>query len=311
MFLDFVAYNIQNPGVKMRWAILLQGAAGCGKTFYSGLIAASLGSQHVGTPDNTVLSKDWTEWAEGKCVVCVEEIRCSGRNRFELMDKLKPYITNDVVTISRRHKDSYQIPNVTNYLMFTNHHDALVIDDSDRRYCIFKSEIQTRRQIERRGGDAYFDQLFGVFRYPGAIRRYFENRKICSTFLPNGRAPITKWRTSLIQLGKSDVQQVVEEIIDSPTPWVNSDLLSSKVLLDTINTDYENFKTKVNRRELSRVLSNMGFNMLDKRQSVKSSKHWLWVHDEADNVVKANPKQAIVDRIEVYNDIYDGGEDDE
>lgn len=305
ILLDYLSFCVQFPGRKIKWAILLQGAPGCGKTFFASLIAAALGDQHIGVPDNTVLTKEWTSWAEGKCLVCIEEIRASGKNRYELMDKLKPFISNDVVTINRKFKSEYVIPNVTNYLMFTNHHDALVIDDADRRYCVFRSEIQDRYQIAQVGGEHYFDKLFGILKWPGTIRKYFEEREISKTFKPDGRAPVTRWREDLIGLGKSETEQIIEEIYETPCPWINHDLVSSKILLDTINTDHMQSGRSISRRDLSRVLSNMGFIRQKKRESIRCDKHWLWVHQTADRAVKKNPKQEIIDRIDNYNDLYD------
>ena len=54
------------------------------------------------------------------------------------MIKLKAYISDPVVQIEPKGIDPYQINNISNYILFTNHRDAIIIEESDRRYAVFE-----------------------------------------------------------------------------------------------------------------------------------------------------------------------------
>ncbi len=297
IIMDYLAYNVQNPGQKINWAILLQGVQGSGKTFFAEVIGAVLGREHIGTPDMSILNQVWTDWAEAKCMIFIEEVRIASKNRFVIMDKLKPFITNPVVTIARRNVNAYQIPNVSNYMLFSNHKDAIAIDDTDRRYCIIISEIQTPEQIERRGGVKYFEKLFGILDKPGTLRAVLEDWEIHNSFVPKGRAPLTRSRASLVEINKNDGQLSVEDILeDCKSPYIQRDLLSGKVLLDTATCEV-GANLRMSRRDLSRLLTRMGYNNLG-RTKIKGELHTIWLHPEhADARTKRGPNKEIRRRI--------------
>lgn len=65
-----------------------------------------------------------------------EEVKFHGHNRYDVVNKLKPYIANNRVEKHGKGKDPGNILNVTNYLMLTNHEDAIPIEEGDRRYFV-------------------------------------------------------------------------------------------------------------------------------------------------------------------------------
>jgi hypothetical protein len=64
----------------------------------------------------------------------VEEMMAKARQ--EIMNKLKPMITEPWCTIREMYRPAYEQPNRFNFLFFSNHNNALLLDNSDRRYCI-------------------------------------------------------------------------------------------------------------------------------------------------------------------------------
>src|SRR5690606_5823414 len=144
LVIDFLAYNVQFPNERINWAMVVQGVEGAGKSWMHNLMAAVLGVKNVGPLTMQTLKADFTGWAEGKKMIFVEEIRIHGQSRFEMVDKLKPFLTNDVIEVHRKGKDAYSIPNVTNYVMFTNHFDALPLNENDRRFFVVSTSFQTK-----------------------------------------------------------------------------------------------------------------------------------------------------------------------
>lgn len=273
---DFLAFIVQNPGAKIRWAILLQGAEGCGKTYLSEVLSAVLGRQQVIALDNDAVSSSYNDWAYGHQVVSIEEIRVAGQNRHEIMNKLKPLITNTTITVNRKFYDTRNVFNNSNYLLFTNHHDALALNDGSRRYFVLKSPIQTKAQIEAMGGEAYFDRIFNALEAnaPG-LRAYLEQHPISPSFKPNGRAPVTTYLQQLIQDGASDTTASMRNIVeDSLQPLVRDDLLSSTTLMQMLEGQG---LSKVTAQHLASVLREDGWVRIGRFTLNDGQKHPLWI----------------------------------
>lgn len=239
--LDWMAYHVQHPGRKIRWAVLLQGTEGCGKSWLAEVMRAVLGQQHVKTVDCAALRQTWNEWAVGHQLVVLEEIRVRGHERHEVMNVLKPLITNPYISVNRRNTDNRECPNRTNYLLFTNHHDAIVITPGDRRYFVLESPLQTKEQVAalKTNDPDYFVRLFDLVTNHGPeLRHFFEEWQISPEFNPDSDAPETVYRTRLIDSGLNDTQAAVRDAIaTSETPLVQPDLLSREALLNILRTE--------------------------------------------------------------------------
>lgn len=276
--LDYLSYIVQNPGAKIRWAVLLQGVQGCGKTALATAMEAVLGSGHVKPVDVDAMQGGYNEWAYGAQLVTLEEVRVAGHNRHEVMNKLKPLISNDTVNINQKYRDSRKLDNRTNYLLFTNHHDALALTDDDRRYFVIKSALQTKAQVAALG-EKYFVRLFDMLRdYAGGLRHFLENREISATFQPNGHAPATKYLAELISDSSSEVGAAVKDILeDSTNKAVQPDLLSSSVLMQMLELAGIG---RCSPQHLAHVLREMGYMQAGRYYMPDGAKHPLWLRTD-------------------------------
>jgi len=144
---DFMAFHVQFPGRKIRWAILLQSVEGAGKTFLAEVMKAVLGTEHVKTISGAAIKSGYNEWSFGHQLIVLEEVRVAGTNRHEIMNALKPLVTNDDISINEKFRNNRQVQNISNYILFSNHHDALALTPGDRRYFVVKSPLQHKSQV--------------------------------------------------------------------------------------------------------------------------------------------------------------------
>ncbi len=270
----FMAHVVQRPGVKIRWALLIQSAEGGGKTVVADMLSAVLGPGHVKPIDGTALTGAWNEWAYGTQVVALEEVRVAGQNRHEVMNKLKPLITNDVVNINQRHRDSRSVPNRANFILFTNHHDALAVSNNDRRYCIIKSPLQTKAQVRALGGSDYFGPLYAMITSKAAgLRSYLEQVVIPDDFPTNGPAPDTSYMGELVQDAASEPMALLRELVaDGDNPLVRPDLVSGTVLGQMLNATCQQ---RVSSQYLATLLREEGYGSLG-RHTCGGVKHTVW-----------------------------------
>lgn len=273
--MDFLAFVVQHPGRKIRWAVLLQGVEGCGKTFLAEAMRAVLGAQHVRAVDSNAIHGQWNEWAHGAQLTTIEEIRVAGQSRHEVMNALKPLISNDVININQRHRDSRQVDNTTNYLLFTNHHDALVLSHGDRRYFVIKSAIQTKQQVLDLGNE-YFRNLFSMLQtHAGGLRAWFENWVISPRFDSDGHAPRTKYLQQLLQDTASDALIAIREaVMDNAHPLVSKDMVSSAALLNILEARLHP-KNMPSVQHLGSMLRDEGY-VNQGRVEVIGDRHTLW-----------------------------------
>jgi hypothetical protein len=274
IYIDFLAYIVQNPGKKIRWAPVLQGTQGCGKTFIAVCMKHVLGKRHVRKVEaSTVLQGNFNSWCFGSQVIFIEEVYVNGPNKYTIMNKLKPLISDDEVNMRALFKDDRTVDNITNYLMFSNHHDALAVKDEDRRYFIVESAMQQPEHVHALGGKEYFNNIFKIENNPTGLRALFEEWTISPDFSAQGRAPLTKYFQQLVDQVSTPLSSAIMELIqDDELPLVKKDLISLRSLRNALD-----FK-KVNAfsdNTLSIILREKGFKYYG-RKSVNKEKHTLY-----------------------------------
>lgn len=293
ILLDWLTFVYQNPGQRVNWALLLQGAQGTGKSYFAVMLQALMGDL-VTNLDPSAIAGRFTSWAFGSLVVVVEEVRISGQNKYEVMDRTKPFISNPTIQIEEKGRDHRTVPNFTSYFMLTNHKDALPLAAGDRRYCVMFSRVQSEEQLYRElggksGAENYFDALFSdLDRRPDAMAHFFANRQISEHFNARGRAPETRAKQMMMDVGMSPERLTLEDAISQfECPVINERLLDVTWLNALCGAeDIELPKT----RAISAILLEMGYEQIEgKRVKIqKTGKlHYVWCKPDAISKVDA------------------------
>lgn len=272
--LDFMAFQVQAPGRKIRWAALIQSAEGAGKTFLAEVMKAVLGAQHVKILDGNSIKSGWNEWCVGHQFIVIEEVKVSGTNKYEVMNNLKPLITNPTVAVSERFRNNREVVNISNYMIFSNHHDALALTPSDRRYFVIKSPLQTKQQVLALGGE-YFVKLFGFLRdHPGAMRAFLADWEISEDFDPDGHAPRTKYVQDMVNDTANELTATIRRmLLEGDTPLVQYDICSAAAIKAALHVD-EGIE-KVTAQAIAQVLREEGLVQAG-RHMIGNERHYLW-----------------------------------
>lgn len=221
MFLDWLSWVVQNPGRHANYAVLLQGVEGDGKSFFAELMRAVMGVSNVKMVNaDTIINSNFTGWAVGQCVCCVEEVRIvgsKGQDKWATVNKIKPFITNHVIEIHAKNKEPRNVVNTTSYLMFSNHKDALPMDDSSRRYMVLFSKWQRREDIMafEQENPTYYTKLYAAIEEsPGALRKWLLGHEQADGFNPVGAAPDTAARRVMINRSKPEYILALRQLIE-------------------------------------------------------------------------------------------------
>lgn len=215
--LDAIAFLVQNPGKRLNWAILLQGVEGDGKTWFAGLLSACLGPENVNNLVASSLEEKFSSWAEGSQVVFFEEIRLHGHNRYDVLNKVKPNITNRLISVRRMNTDVYPAINQSTYFLSTNFRDALPLDDNDSRYFILFSRYQSKETLADAIVDDpdYYQRLYDCLEHGGALRKWLLNHKINPRFSAAKRAPESQAKHEMVRYAMSEEVEAFREIMST------------------------------------------------------------------------------------------------
>lgn len=244
LFMNWLAWIVQNPGKLLKWAMVLQGVEGDGKSFWAFLLSAVMGPSNVRMLNAHVLEGSFTGWAHGQCVIVVEEPRLQGHNKYDVINRIKPLITNPIVEVHPKGKDPYNVDNTSNYYIPTNFRDALPINSNDRRYAVLFSRWQQRdalREFCEKNPDYYVELYRSIEQCAPAIRKWLLEHDVDEDF-PAGRdAPRTKAHNYMVKASQPDFIRELESVIaDDVHPEVSELLINATAVGDAmIGRDFE------------------------------------------------------------------------
>lgn len=299
IILDFCAFIVQRPGIKIPWAPLIQGAQGCGKTSIAECVGAAIGFPNRFIVSQGAMNSDFNEWRAGYQVCAIEELKSPGKSKQDMANKLKDAITNSTVSINQKFKDARCAPNVTNYFLFTNNHDAMYMEDSDRRYFVVESPLQHKHQVVAVTETGFFTELYAMVQeHAGAFRHFFLNHVISEDFPKNGPAPITRFRKSAIVEGKNPLQEAVEDLIDSDDLLIGSDVIHSKRLNDLTDRLIQR------NGKVSKYLKILGYQLYEDGQRflIGGERTTIWVHRQNYDVNGVLAEELLKERVGLMGD---------
>lgn len=233
MFLDWMAWIVQNPGKHANYSMLLQGVEGDGKSFFAEMMRAVMGVSNVTMLNAHIFESDFTDWAWGQCLACVEEIRLVKHSKYEVVNRVKPMVTNNIIEVHPKGGKVINVKNTTSYLLFTNFKDALPLDDDGRRFCVLFSQWQRKANLDRfkdENPDYYVDLYATIEQSAGSIREWLLNHECSEDFKPLGDAPWTPAKAFMIKQAKPEFIQQLDEIIAE-----DDSLFADEYLIDITN----------------------------------------------------------------------------
>lgn len=260
ILISYMAAVVQHQGVKFQWCPFIQGVEGNGKTLLTSCLAFAVGHRYCHFPKAAELLGKHNTWEYGKILIGVEDI-CFGDSYDEVIDALKPMITNTHRAIEPKFVDQFMAQVCNNYMINSNHKDGLRKTLNDRRFAVFFTAQQAYEDLKRDDMlDDYFQRLLAWLRAGGyaIVAEFLYSYPIKPEFNPAlkcDRAPRTSCNQEAIAAGVSGIEQEVLEAIAQGRPgfrggWVSSTMLDFLFTQLKVNRQISHSK----RRELMRRL---------------------------------------------------------
>ena len=148
-FLDWLAYQVQNVGTKLRFAIIIYSKEfQVGKGSIWRVIEKLFGKHNTKEIDIEQALDHAKEYLRNSAIVCVDEMESSGTfgQKKTLLNALKRIITAGELGHRARYSDYTNVPTLTNYILFTNNKDALSLPKNEKRYSVYMHETPRLNQ---------------------------------------------------------------------------------------------------------------------------------------------------------------------
>ena len=259
--IKWMAYVVQNMGKKVKWTPIIKGIEGDGKTLISKMVSAAIGQANTRIIGTEEVDSNFSGWGHDAAFGVLEEIRVSGKNRHFIMNRLKPFITNDHVSVVYKGKDGINVPNVMNYMALTNFSDALAITASDRRWFVAFSKYTERAGMVRDMPPEYFAELFDFLRdHPGVVRGWLMNVDVTG-FNPNFGPESTAAKKVMIENSRNNDEVDVEEAIALGGTGIGESVIATRYLVHALR---DRFNTRLQTSRLSTMLAGLGWHKVDR-----------------------------------------------
>jgi hypothetical protein len=271
LFIDWMAYAVQNPGRKIHFALVLQGLQGVGKSYFKHLFRAMLGPTNVIEPHGDNLKSRFNGFLKRGQLICIEELMLAGSDGASAVNRLKQWITEDRIMIEDKGRNVVLMENKFNLFCLTNYRDALKIDEHDRRFFVVFSPARPKTA-------KYYKGLFSEIEIKAANLAFYliNEHQFSEEFEPQGRAPATHAKNLMIESSRSVVESWLKEHIENRTAPFERDLVS---LVDIVENDLlpESIR-KIPRlsNDLGRYLRRIGAEQLGRVRGPDGKQVRLW-----------------------------------
>lgn len=204
---NWMAITVQRPDVRVPWAPLLVSVGGTGKTWVFECMKNMLDGRYCASVDPEELEQQYNSYMADTLVVWFEEVHT--RQRHEMVDKLKPIITNNTMEINNKYGGKGQREVYANVGMTSNHDDALALKPEDlRRYWVYR----ITRPI---CSPEYGKRIYGWLDTAGPKHALHMLRKIdISSWAFNAEPPVTDATKTMIRANMSLASRAVMECIE-------------------------------------------------------------------------------------------------
>jgi putative DNA primase/helicase len=208
------------------------------------------------------LLKQFNKKIQGKRLIVVNETSSTKEKFMSGFDKMKSFITDDIINIEPKGRESYDIDNILNFIIETNHKDSLYLESSDRRYfCMEVSDkfIQNMDYFENLRKKSFNDECVNNF-YTYMLN--YDESKLVEIRKP----PLNELKKEIINISKSSSLRFLDYIKDSC-----EEVSENKIQAAEFYAMYKNWCQENNEH----AVTNTKFGLLIKNKITKDGRKYV------------------------------------
>lgn len=268
ILLSYAAAAVQNPGHKFRYAPVLQGTQGNGKSTFGKVLEYCLGKRYTYYPKAAQIVQSagkFNLWLANNLIIIVEEInkpRQGTKGATEFDSTMKQFITQDRAEIEGKGANQRMEPVLANFFFITNDPEHFPIVAADRRYTMLKCAQQSPEDLKRDGMDnEYWSLFFNWFYNEGGLAiaaNYLMEYEINAEFNPllTDRAPLSSAHTESIRHGLSHHSELLSEAVDEEAVGFRNGWISSHMARQWL--EHRGLR-EIGPRTISKAIAELGY----------------------------------------------------
>jgi len=263
--LDHLSMPFQQPGNKVRSAILFHSKEfQVGKNTFFSIVQQALSKDNCAV----IMPTEAVDKAKGFLehqLVLIDEIKLDGdwHKKISTLNNMKPMMTNEDHRMRPLFHNWKDIYSTCNFMLFTNHKDALAVDVNEARYTI----IDIGKTREQMGGDDFFNQFWTkegklVDGLVEAVKWFLTNRKISDNFNPKSVCLKTDFLVTMSEEGGHPMLKDVKPLFNERATPFHQSIISIQDAFDWLKTnkkipgrinDFADVLTKLNCERVGEV----------------------------------------------------------
>ena len=208
--LRWLAYPIQNPGAKMKTALVFHGPQGVGKNLFFEAVMAIYG-EYGRIVDQSAIEDKFNDWASRKLFLVADEV-VARLELYHLKNRLKGLVTGTSIRINPKNVSPHDETNHVNIVFLSNERQPLVIERDDRRYCV----VWVPEKLDQ----SIYDKVGACIKNGGvaALHQYLLDFDL-SDFRPWTAPPVTRAKSELIDVSLESTERFMREWSAGETDW--------------------------------------------------------------------------------------------
>ena len=219
---QWLAYMIQYPGEKMKWAVVLVSVIeGVGKGLLARICSRVLGADNVNENANYKhLTNTHNTLLIGTQLLVLNEVSLGDfKSKQEGTNTLKNFVADDVYSCNFKNKPMVKLPNLTNIMITSNDERVVGAPQGGRRYFFCKIQ-KTEEEIIQKTDEGFFQRAWDFVDSDAgaaALLYYFKNEvEIKDPSIFKKRAPQTNDLKELVEQSKHPLQKKLEFDLTRP-----------------------------------------------------------------------------------------------
>ena len=166
--LRWLALPLQQPGTKMRTALVFHGPQGSGKNLFFEILARMYG-RYAKVVGQDQLEDKFNDWASQLLFAIGDEV-VARAELYHQKNKLKAFITGTTIQINAKMKPLRTEKNHVNVVFLSNEIQPIALEQGDRRYCVVWTPEAREKEFYQRvgkclddgGHEAFLDYLLDL-----------------------------------------------------------------------------------------------------------------------------------------------------
>lgn len=264
-FLDWMAFSIQEPGKRCLVTPLhISPLHGTGRGTVIRIIELLLGVHNCSRANAIdALASGFNEFLDQTLFCAVDEVRDT-EDRYGIMNSIRDVLTEERLSVNVKYgaKGTQRI--FTNFLMLSNHTDALILTAEDRRINVFEGPTEVKPED-------YFDRLNAWISEANIAELFFElKERDLSSF--NWKVSFqTPARERMIEFTQSDTVSLLADMVANP-PY---EAMTYKAIWNYLQEKMGVVGTDLNEKDVRKYLrQNCKPSVTKHRIGATSTRYW-------------------------------------